>query len=356
MKRVGRPGEGPEPAEAGPASSDAASPPEALAIVGPTATGKTGLGIAVATRLDGEVISTDSRQAYRGMEVGTAAPTPAERAAVPHHGVAFLDPRERYGAGRFARRARGWIAEIRGRGRVPILVGGTGFFLEALVRPVFREPDLDEERRRRLRGWLERGPVERSLAWARRLDPALFRRLETVDPQRAARTLELALLSGRPVTWWQDHGAPATRPLRAPAFVLELPPDLHRVRIERRAERLLGSGWPEEAGRLREAGLEGAPALDAVGYRHALALLDGTLEAEEAVGRVVRDTWAYARRQRTWFRNRAPEGAVRLDATKPTEQLAGRIVETWRGLAAAPTEARGSGAEGPGIRRGGSGG
>lgn len=304
-------------------------PPEAIAIAGPTATGKTALAIAAARRLDGEAISADSRQAYRGMEVGTAAPTPEERTAVPHHGVAFLDPRERYGAGRFAREARRWIAGIRARGRVPILVGGTGFFLDALLSPVFREPELATTRRRRLRRWLDAAPAERALAWARRLDPDLFARLETVDPQRAARSLELALLTGRPVTWWQDHGDPEAPPLHALVFVLELSPRAHRAAIERRTEALLEAGWPAEARRLREEGLEDAPALDAVGYRHVLALLDGRLEREEAVARIVRDTWAYARRQRTWFRHRVPEGAIRLDAAEPTGQLARRIEEAW---------------------------
>lgn len=304
-------------------------------MLGPTAAGKTAVAIWAATRLGGEVISVDSRQAYRGLEVGTAAPTPVEREAVPHHGVAFLDPRETYGAGRFARLARGWIGEIRSRGRVPILAGGTGFFLDALVRPVFREPELDPGRRRRLRGWLEGRGEERRATWAARLDPELFRRLETVDPQRAARTLELAFLSGRPVTWWQDHGPPEAPPLPVLAFVLELPAGPHRERIERRAERLLASGWPEEAARLREAGLEHAPALEAVGYDHVFALLDGRIGREEALARIARDTWAYARRQRTWFRNRAPEGAIRLDARRPARQLARRIAEAWRARTAA---------------------
>lgn len=317
-----------------PGADDAGRPrgakAEALALVGPTATGKTPLAIEVCRRLDGEVVSADSRQAYRGMEVGTAAPTTEERAAVPHHGVSFLDPRDRYGAGRFARLARRWLEEVRARGRVPVLVGGTGFFLDALVSPIFREPALEEDRRHDLRRRLSAWPAERLEAWARRLDAPLFERLETVDPQRAARTVELALLSGRPVTWWQEHGEPEAPPLRPITFVLELPAHLHRERIERRAARLLESGWPEEASRLRASGLEGAPALDAVGYRHVFALLDGEVEREEALRRIVADTWTYARRQRTWFRNRAPAGARRLDATRPTGQLAARVVEAWR--------------------------
>lgn len=330
--------------------------PEALAILGPTATGKTALAVRTARRLDGEVISVDSRQAYRGLEVGTAAPTPDEREAVPHHGVAFLDPRERYGAGRFARLARRWIAEIRARDRVPILAGGTGFFLDALVRPTFREPKLDAERRRRLRGWLEDRDPGRLVAWASRLDPEIFRRLETVDPQRAARTLELALLTGRPVTWWQDHGAPEAPPLPVLAFVLELPSADHRRRIERRAEASLEAGWPEEAARLREAGPEDAPALEAVGYEHVLAWHDGRIDREEAVGRIARDTWAYARRQRTWFRNRAPEGAVRLDARRPVEQLARRMAEAWieRASGSGGSARRAAGGAGTGGGGGGS--
>jgi tRNA dimethylallyltransferase len=129
--------------------------PEAVAIVGPTASGKTALSLEVAARLNGEIISMDSRQVYRGMDIGTAKATPAQQAAVPHHGLDLVDPDRRFGAGEFARRARLWIEEIRGRGRVPILVGGTGFFLRALTDPIFREPALDPGHRRALQAYLE---------------------------------------------------------------------------------------------------------------------------------------------------------------------------------------------------------
>lgn len=302
----------------------------AIAIVGPTATGKTSLAIAVARSLEGEVISMDSRQAYRGMEVGTAAPTAAERAAVPHHGVAFLEPGKRYGAGRFARLARGWITEIRARGRVPILAGGTGFFLGALLEPVFREPPVEEARRRALREWLARRSAESLRSWALRVDPALSRRLETVDRQRAARTLELVLLTGRSLSWWQDRGEPEAPPLRALVLRLTLAPEALRERIVRRTEALLAAGWPEEARRLSEEGAAGGHGRDAIGYPEALALAEGRLSPEEAAERIVRDTWAYARRQRTWFRHQLPPDAVSLDAGRPTLQLARRIVKRWR--------------------------
>lgn len=315
--------------------------PEALAIVGPTATGKTGLAAEVARRLDGEIVSVDSRQAYRGMEVGTAAPPEELRAEIPHHGVAFLSPGERYGAGRFARLARRWMAGIRGRGRVPILAGGTGFFLKALTAPVFEEPPMDGERRRALREWTDERPDDQLLRWARRLDPALAERMDPLDPQRASRTLELSLLSGRPLSWWHDHGEPEAPPLRARIYALELETRLHRERIGRRTRRMLSAGWPEEARELREAGHgEGSPAMDALGYRDVVRLLEGELDRGEAVERIARDTWQYARRQRTWFRHQVPEeDTVRLDAAEPVEQLAGRVVSDWRREGAAASSA-----------------
>ena len=143
---------GPEPA-----IPTARGRPPLIALLGPTATGKTEVGLRIAERIGGEIVSMDSRQAYRGMEIGTAAPSAEQLARVRHHGVGFLEPGERYGAGRFARLARGWIADSEERGREPLLVGGTGFFYRALVRPIFREPPLDADRRRLLGVWQPHG-------------------------------------------------------------------------------------------------------------------------------------------------------------------------------------------------------
>lgn len=285
----------------------------------------------------------DSRQAYRGMEVGTAAPGPEARDRIPHHGVAFLDPGQRYGAGRFARLARRWIREIRGRGRVPLLVGGTGFFLRALTDPVFREPEMKDARRRRLRDWADRQPAERLGRWARRLDPELSRRLDHLDPQRAARTLELSFLSGRPLTWWQDHGEPEAPPVEPLVFALHLEPEPLRQRIRRRVENQLDEGWAREVRRLRRRGHDAdAPAWEALGYGEVASWIDGELERPEAVDRIAAATWQYARRQRTWFRNQLSEGATRrLDANRPPGELADRIVEAWREARGAGREARG---------------
>ncbi len=303
--------------------------PSALAIVGPTASGKTGLAVAVARALDGEVISLDSRQAYRGFRVGTAAPGPDDLAAAPHHGVGFLDPSEPYGAGRFARLARGWIGDIRARGQVPILAGGTGLFLRALTDPVFAEPPIDPDRRRRLRKWVEAHDPDLVRRWADRLDPELAARLASVDRQRASRTIELALFTGRPLSWFIDHGEPEHPPLELLIYAIELPSEELRSRIASRASDSLRA-WLDEVRELRDRNLGGSAAFESLGYQHVLALEEGRLEREEALERIVSDTWAYARRQRTWFRHQLPAEAVRLDGSQATGQLARRIARDWR--------------------------
>jgi tRNA dimethylallyltransferase len=304
----------------------------AIALLGPTGTGKTGIALRVAEAIDAEIISVDSRQAYRGMAVGTAAPSAAEQARVPHHGVGFLAPGERYGAGRFGRLARGWVAEIRGRGREPMLVGGTGFFFRALVQPIFREPQLDPERRRRLEDWIERREPEALAGWVRALDPVLADRLAVLDPQRTQRALEVALLTGRPLTWWQRHGALEAEPVPTLPVVLELEAEEHRRRLRRRAETMLADGWREEVERLIAAGhAPGSIPFRTIGYGSVAEWIGGGISRGDALACILRDTWAYARRQRTWFRHQMPPGTIRLDAAEPPDVLAGRIVQAARG-------------------------
>ena len=327
---------GPDPALPvgghGPESQDGIRRPPLIALLGPTATGKTEVALRIAERIGGEIVSMDSRQAYRGMEVGTAAPSAEQQKRVRHHGVGFLEPGERYGAGRFARLARGWIREIAERGREPLLVGGTGFFYRALVRPIFREPPLDAERRRRLGAWLAAADQERLAEWVQVLDPGLANRLPVLDPQRVQRALEVAFLTGRSLSWWQEQGPPEAEPIRARAFVLELDADEHRDRIGDRAERMLDGGWVEEARALGAAGLgRESPALGALGYSAVTDWLDGRISRADALACILRDTWGYARRQRTWLRHQLPEDTVRLDAAEPPDRLAGRVIELARG-------------------------
>ena len=268
----------------------------------------------------------DSRQAYRGFAVGTAAPSAGELAAAPHHGVGFLDPHERYGAGRFARLATRWLSEIRTRGRVPILAGGTGLFLRALTHPMFEEPPLDPARRAALRAWLDRLGRGELVRFAARLDPALEALRRPLDRQRAARTVELAFMTGEPLTRWMTRAPNERSPLRTATYVLEWPAPLLRARIARRAEAMVrGGAWLDEVRGLLARGLDGSRAVG--------ALVRGEADVEETIDRVSKATWRYARRQRTWFRHQVPEDAVVLpvlDESTTQGQLARRIAADWR--------------------------
>ena len=317
--------------------------PRALVLLGPTATGKTDLAVRVARALDGEIISADSRQVYRGLEIGTAAPSREQRAAVPHHGVAFLEPGERYGAGRFSRLCREWIAEIESRGRTPVLVGGTGLFVRSLIRPVFEEPELEGTRRAALEEWLRPRSIQELRRWTDRLDPELSRRLPVVDRQRAGRTLELALLSGRSLTWWQTHGTPEAQPLGVRIWALQCGPEAHRRKIRSRTRRMLAGGWKQEVRALVAAGHgPDSPAMTSIGYRHVWRWCEGEISREEALEAIVRDTWQYARRQRTWLRHQLPVDVRRVDAETDAADLAERIASDWRSAISDDTGAGGS--------------
>lgn len=306
--------------------------PDALAIVGPTASGKTALSIEVARRLGGEIISMDSRQVYRGMDVGTAKATAEQRAAVPHHGLDLVDPDERFGAGEFARRARRWIEEIRERGRIPILVGGTGFFLRALTHPIFREPELDPERRAALQAHLEGFGTATLHEWLRVLDPVTAARLRSWGGrQRLLRALELPLLTGRPLSWWHREAPPEETPLRPLVFVLDLERERLDAAIGARIRDMVEAGLVAEVRGLLERGYTASdPGINATGYIELLPALRGEIALEEALEQVRRNTRAYSRRQLTWFRRQLPPGAVWLDAARPREELADEVVRRWR--------------------------
>lgn len=305
--------------------------PVALALVGPTASGKTALSLELAARLEGEVVSMDSRQVYRGMDIGTAKPTPEERARVPHHGLDRADPVERYSAGRFAREARGHIADIRTRGRVPILVGGTGFFLRTLVEPIFREPPLDPERREGLRerlGTLDRRELER---WVQALDPRRAALAVAGGRQRILRTLEVALLSGRPLSWWHRHAEPDGLPVPLAVVALEWDPAALAARIRERTAAMVAGGLVDEVRGLLEAGVPpDAPGMTGTGYREVQAFLRGGTDLQGMARAIEEATRAYARRQRTWFRNQLPADTLRLDAGRSMGELAEEVVDFWR--------------------------
>lgn len=296
-------------------------------LVGPTGSGKTALATALSRLLPVEVVSADSRQVYRGLAIGTAAPAAADLAAAPYHGVGFVDPRERYSAGRFARDATGWIAAIAARGRTPLVVGGTGFYLRALFDGLFEEPQLDPRRRARLREWLRGLSGAEARRWARRLDP-LF---GGGGAQRAGRAIEIAVLAGRPLSALQAERPPATPGFRPWYAVLTLDRAALHERIARRTRAMLEDGWMEEVRRVLAEGVPpDAPGLLAVGYREIVAHLDGRLTARATEESIVQATRRYAKRQDTWFRHQLHGPLVRLDAAEAPAALARALLAGYR--------------------------
>jgi len=294
-------------------------------LVGPTAVGKTAVAMALAAHWPLEVISADSRQVYRRLDIGTAKPSRKERARVPHHGLDLVDPGARYSAGHFARDGVCWLGEVRGRGKLPVVVGGTGLYVRALAEGLFAEPSLDAAKRRSLDAWTARlEPIE-LLRWAARLDPG-FR---GGGRQRAARAIEVALLSGHPLSYWQQ-AARAQGSLDPWYIVLTVPRPVLHQRIARRAEDMVRRGLIEEvAAVLAEGHGARTPGLDGIGVREAVEYLHGARPRESVAEAVAVGTRQYAKRQETWFRHQLAGQVVTLDATRSPEKLAAEIAALW---------------------------
>lgn len=298
-----------------------------LAITGTTASGKTDLSIALAQRTRIEIVSMDSRQVYRGMDVGTDKVAPEARKAVPHHGLDVVAPDERYSAGRFARDARRWIAEIEERSALPVFVGGTGFFLRALMEPLFDEPALDRERLERLRSWLGARRPDELARFVRVLDPERARLAVEGGRQRMSRTLEVALLTGVPLSRWHRDRPSEGSGLAGAIVVLEVPRDEMDRRIDERVARMIERGLVDEVRALLDAGCsEEDPGMSGTGYREAVRYLRGDTTLEEAMDEIRRNTRRYARRQLTWLRNQLPESATRIDATLPLDDQVAAVI------------------------------
>ena len=284
-----------------------------IAIVGPTASGKSALAMRVAERLGGEIVSADSRQVYRGMDVGTAKPTAEERARVPHHLIDVVDPGERYDVLRYQRDGRAALTEIRARGRVALVVGGTGLYVRALLDGL----DLTS---------LPHDPAVRARLEAE--DPArLHERLRAIDPDAAAqidprnrrrlvRYLEVATIAGGPVPRVRGASIPALRiGLRPPREVLV-------VAIERRVREMVDAGVVDEARTLVSRGIDPRlPSMSAHGYTHWASHLRGEIDLETATRLVARDVRAYSRRQMTWFRRDAAIRWYDPTTTDPLEDI-----------------------------------
>ena len=275
--------------------------PLLLVIVGPTASGKTALSLALAEKFEGEIVNCDSVAMVREFDIGTAKPTAAERARAPHHLFDCVEPSDYITAGEYARRARQVLAEIAARHHLPIVVGGTGLYLRALLEGLFRGPERSEELRERLRERAQRGPgyLHRILT---RLDPASAQKIHANDSPKLIRAIEVCLASRQKMTeLWQQGRDPLQgfRILR-----LGLDPDRTQLydRINQRAQRMFELGLVEETELLLRKYGEAARPLASLGYKQAVQLLRGELTREQAVQAAQQAHRNYAKRQKTWFR------------------------------------------------------
>lgn len=285
-----------------------AAPKDAIVGVlgGPTASGKSALALEIALTHGLAIISADSMQVYRGMEVGTGAVPVAERRGVPHHLIAVADPAERFHAARFAEAAREVARqEWEQYGRRSLVVGGTGMWIQALREGLFEGPGRDEAVRIELLERLRRDGLPAIRAELTRVDPVMAAQLSAGDTTRILRALEVFRISGRPLSDWhaEDQERRAALGDLLPLVVVSHPREALNRRINERVEQMIAEGWLEEARALHGMELPpDAPARKALGYRELYRVLDGELSMEEAVAEIKRATRQYARRQMTWFR------------------------------------------------------
>jgi tRNA dimethylallyltransferase len=282
------------------------SQPRLIAIVGPTASGKSALALRLAVERDGEIVSCDSMQVYRGLDIGTAKPTPEEQRLVPHHLLDVVEPDQPFSAADYARLGRAALADIRARGRLPVVVGGTGLYLKALLHGLFAGPSRDTAFRARLEALAGRRGDARLHRLLARLDPASAVRIAPADRVRVVRALEVLRATGRRIG---EHHRAGADPLQGftPA-VFGIDPDRSQLRaaIERRTRQMFERGLLEEVEGLLSRGYSASlRPLQAIGYRQAVAVLQGRETVEQAQHGIVTETMRYAKRQMTWFRHQA---------------------------------------------------
>lgn len=287
-------------------STTAEGSPPLLVIAGPTATGKTEAALRIAEDHAGEIISADSMQIYKELEVGTAKPTAEERKRAPFHMVDFVDPREPYTVADFQRDARAAIAEVHSRGKLPILCGGTGLYIRSVLRGLSFPPGAmpeTHEIRQRLEEEARKGGLQALHARLAEVDPVTAARVAPADAKRIIRALEVYEHTGEPFSALSRVDDAEKLNYNAATFVLTCPRERLYERIERRVDDMLAAGWLEEVVRLRDSGLTlEHQAMLAIGYRHLYCFLQDGGDFREVVGQIKRDTRRFAKRQLTWFR------------------------------------------------------
>jgi tRNA dimethylallyltransferase len=302
-----------------------------IVILGPTATGKSDVAVRVARRLGGCIISADSIQVYRGLEAGSCKPPLEARREIPHSLIDVADPREPFSAGRFARLASEAIEACRQAGRVPIVAGGTGLYLKALLEGIAPMPPRDDRVRRELYARASAASPEELHRELAARDPETARRIGERDLQRVVRALEVLQLTGVPLS--RHIGLAAFRPEALPALKVGLTMErpLLYLRVDERVERIFAAGIVEEVRALLAAGVPaGANALKALGYREVISHLRGEIDLPRAVDLVKRNTRRYARRQIIWFRRECNVRWFDAGVLSP-EEIAGRVAAIHEG-------------------------
>lgn len=325
-------------------SSAASEDAEALAplagipvICGPTASGKSAIAMWLSLRREILVVSADSRQIYRGFDVGTAKPTHDDRAKVPHRGVDVVEPVDRYSAADWVALAQRSIHEARSAGRVPVVVGGTGFYIAALFRPLWAQPALDPERRAAIQAALAESSTDELRRWCQALDPARAR----LGRAQLLRAIEVTLLTGERLS--ELHVARARPPAYGASYLLVDPGMELPSRIGTRATAMLDAGWPDEVRHLIDTVPEHAPAWNATGYGIVRQYVRGELDRNTALDRVVIETRQYAKRQRTWFRHQLEHDRVQrlVPGASGWQEVVDRwITEAGATMAVSPERAR----------------
>lgn len=307
--------------------------PNMIVITGPTATGKTALGVAVAKAVDGEVIGADSMQIYRYMDIGTAKPTPAEMDGVPHHMVDIIDPAENYSVSRYVEQATAVADDILARGRVPVVVGGTGLYIDSLVAGrEFAENQSDPKLRSMLEQQYDEHGGEAMRAMLHSFDPDRAEKLHPADKRRIVRAIEVYLLSGDTITAHDERTKAVPKRYNAVTYALDFTDraDLYR-RIDLRVDRMAVLGLFDEVRALLDRGVpDDCTAMQAIGYKEAVLALRGAMTREDALERIKQSSRQYAKRQLTWLRRDKDIRWVRWDKQPDIPSAAYRIANDWR--------------------------
>jgi tRNA dimethylallyltransferase len=296
--------------------------PKIIVLAGPTAAGKTAVGIVLARLLGAEIISADSRQVYRRLDIGTAKPDAMQLRVVPHHGIDICEPSDTYTAGRFFRDATEWIHEIGNRGKRVLVVGGSGMYIRALTDGIFEGPEANAGLRAELEERIRLEGLPALVAQLRQLDPTTAAGIDARNPVRVIRALEVCLLTGRPYSALRIERMPEL-PYETMMFGLRIERSALHGRIGRRVDAMIEAGLVDEVRALLAGGADpGWTSLNTVGYKEIIGYLTGSASLDDSIEAIKRSTRQYAKRQMTWFRKETRVRWIDVEETMAEEEIA----------------------------------